>query len=364
MGKPKKTKADAALIQSSLSGETKAVLSMLEKQFDVSACDAQGNHPLGAAACGGHLELVQALCETHNAPLELTNDIGTTPLWLAAGYGHTAVLEYLLGRGADVNTPNSTKDTPLVAAASKGHTACVARLVAAGARHITLNSAGDSPLSLAVAAGNLEMVQVLLPLPGSAALLRRKNAKGVHPLSVAAAAGHAAVLEALVAAGGKGALAERDANGATPLALTAFCGHADAMRALLKLDGVDIECVDHSGATPLWLAASAGHAPCLQLLLDAGACAGVTCAGKSALDAATKNKHAACRDLLSALPPERLAPVAPAAEETDAKQPGEEEDALAVFTRVGLRGDDDAGADEDGPAGDGDFLEGVAPEDH
>ena len=53
MGK-KKTKAEASLIKASLDGELRQVIAMLE-QFDVGASDAQGNHPLGAAACGGHL---------------------------------------------------------------------------------------------------------------------------------------------------------------------------------------------------------------------------------------------------------------------------------------------------------------------
>ena len=62
----------------------------------------QGNHALGAASCGGHLELVKALVEK-GAPLELKNQIGTSPLWLAAGYGHADVLDFLIGAGADVN---------------------------------------------------------------------------------------------------------------------------------------------------------------------------------------------------------------------------------------------------------------------
>ena len=154
----KKTKADAALIQAALSGETRQVLAMLSN-FDVSACDGQGNHPLGAAACGGALDLVRALCE-RSAPLELKNGIGTTPLWLAAGYGRLEVLDYLIGVGCDVNALNTTKDTPMLAAASKGHTEIVERLVAAGARHLTVNSTGDSPLSLAGRHGSVVVLWV------------------------------------------------------------------------------------------------------------------------------------------------------------------------------------------------------------
>ena len=60
MGK-RKAKADAALIQACIGGETRQVLTMVENQFDIAATDAQGNHPLVAAAYAGHLELVGAL---------------------------------------------------------------------------------------------------------------------------------------------------------------------------------------------------------------------------------------------------------------------------------------------------------------
>ena len=101
------------LIQNSLSGETEKVVKQLTKGklVNVDTCDAQGNHPLLAAACGGHLALVTRLVEL-NAPLEQKNSIGTSALWLAAGYGHVHVLDYLIEKGCDLNAPNSTKDTP------------------------------------------------------------------------------------------------------------------------------------------------------------------------------------------------------------------------------------------------------------
>lgn len=68
----------------------------------------------------------------------------------------------------------------VLAAVAKGHTESVARLVQAGARHLTVNDAGDSPLALAAAGGNLPVVELLLPLPGAPALLKKKNVKGVQ----------------------------------------------------------------------------------------------------------------------------------------------------------------------------------------
>ncbi len=186
----------------------------------------------------------------------------------------------------------------MLAAASKGHAECVAVLVAAGARHLTANKTGDTPLSLAVAAGSLEMTRALVALAGASALMKRPNAKGVHPLGMAAVSGHVEVLECLLSAGGSAE--ERDANGATLLALAAFGGQPAVLRALLARDGIHVDATDDAGATPLWCAASAGHAECVELLLDAGADASATSGGRSALEAATANRHKACCELLSA----------------------------------------------------------------
>ena len=184
---------------------------------------------------------------------------------------------------------------------------------------------------------------VLVGLPGSAALVKRKNAKGVHPVAVAAAAGHVEVMDVLLGAGGS--LAERDANGASPLALAAFCGQAAMLRSLLS-KRADIESVDAAGATPLWLGASAGHTEVVSILLDAGARAGVLSGGKTALQAATTNGHAAIKSLLEALPMERL--MLTSADDDDAADDeagsvapqGEEEGAVAGVPSDGA-GDDD-----------------------
>ena len=85
---PKKGKAKAkvpsakdigALIQAALSGETKNVLAMLKSGIAIETQDAQGNHALGAACCGGHLELVEQLLAL-GAPLEVKNQIGDAEL--------------------------------------------------------------------------------------------------------------------------------------------------------------------------------------------------------------------------------------------------------------------------------------------
>ena len=93
------TKLAQDLVKAAFGGDLDELRALLASGADVAAQDAQGNHALGAAACAGHAPLIDALLEA-GAPLELANDIGTTPLWLAAGYGHSEV-----GFGFGFETP-------------------------------------------------------------------------------------------------------------------------------------------------------------------------------------------------------------------------------------------------------------------
>ena len=97
-----------------------------------------GNHVLVAACCGGHTELAEVrnsankirwserpqelrVCANKNmnstthkellkagAPIELKNNIGTSPLWLACGYGHLATAKLLLRCKANPDAQNLT----------------------------------------------------------------------------------------------------------------------------------------------------------------------------------------------------------------------------------------------------------------
>lgn len=311
--KPPSSTEINTLVQACLAGETANALAILKRGAPVDAQDSAGNHALGAASCGGHVELVKKLLDA-DAPLELKNQIGTTPLWLAAGYGHEGVLDLLIARGADINEGNTTMDTPMLAAAAKRHTGCVERLVAAGARHLTVNNGGDSPLSLAVSDSNLPMAKVLLSQPGGPMLIGRKNKKGVHPMAAAAAGGNAPLVQLLLDHGGSDTAT--DANGATPLALAAFCGAAEVVKLLVKRTTVDIEAKDKSGATPLWLGAAAGHLEAVQVLIEAGANPHVASGGHEAADAAGRNGHPKVKALLTSCPAQLTDTALPADNET------------------------------------------------
>ena len=90
---------------------------------------------------------------------------GCTALHVAAGDGHTAVVEKLLEKGAEVNVPDNKGRTPLHVAASNGHTAVVEKLLEKGAEVNRLDNKGLTPRDLAASNGHTDVVALLLKKP-------------------------------------------------------------------------------------------------------------------------------------------------------------------------------------------------------
>ncbi|MFF5896501.1 ankyrin repeat domain-containing protein [Streptomyces argenteolus] len=93
----------------------------------------QGDLPLCGAACGGHVEVAEALLAAGAEP-DLREDLDFTALRWAAGLGHATVVETLLTHGADPDLPGPHGEAPLVVAAGRGSVRTVRALLRHGAR--------------------------------------------------------------------------------------------------------------------------------------------------------------------------------------------------------------------------------------
>ncbi|QRV89861.1 ankyrin repeats [Ceratobasidium sp. AG-Ba] len=95
------------------------------------------------AAGDGDLQRVRELVEEQGISPNAPDDvIGYTPMHAAASYGHLNILEYLIGKGGDVNITDEEGDTPLYTA----ETVTVAQfLVEHGAEVDIKNSEDQSP---------------------------------------------------------------------------------------------------------------------------------------------------------------------------------------------------------------------------
>jgi hypothetical protein len=101
---------------------------------------------LHSAAMEGDLEAVQQYI-TAGADLNARESMGgSSPLIMAATFGHTDVAAALIDAGADVDQPNDEGSTALLSAAFFCHTEIVAALLAAGADKTIRNMAGSTPL--------------------------------------------------------------------------------------------------------------------------------------------------------------------------------------------------------------------------
>lgn len=330
MGQSASRSNPAPLLQPSMEGnidEVKRIVgrhiasdSKTELSAFVDQCDAQGNAAVHGAAFAGHHDILKFLVEQCGADvISARNDLGCTPLWLCAGYGHVNILTYILERIESVSNlvlspqkvilaENNANDTPLLAAASRGHVEICKLLLEAvdncencsgGDAVRQTNKTGDTPLAVAVGAGHGgELLDILLEWDAKKGeggriseerALNMRSSNGLTPLLVACERNNAPIAIKLIE---NGALPLRDSNGATPLAVAAFCGCDDVVTALLNIEfGKELVNVqdEAGGCTPLWLAARTGNAKMVRLLLDAGADAAIkNNDGLTAEDAAVK----------------------------------------------------------------------------
>ncbi|OBT63922.1 hypothetical protein VE03_05994 [Pseudogymnoascus sp. 23342-1-I1] len=236
----------------------------------------------------------------------LKDSYGQTPLSWAAGNGHEAVVQVLLGKGAEVDAKDIEYGrTPLSWAAEDGHEAVVQVLLGKGAEVDTKDTVyGRTPLSWAAEKGHEAVVQVLL---GKGAEVDAKDTDygrtpdteyGRTPLSWAAETGREAVVQLLL---GKGAEVDtKDADfGRTPLFWAAEKGREAVVKQLLE-QGAEVDAKDTSSRTPLFLAAENGREAVVQLLLGKGAKADTkdTMYGRTPLSWAAENGHEAVVQVL------------------------------------------------------------------
>jgi ankyrin repeat protein len=156
------------LITAVRSGDIELVRLMLDRGASLHARDGRGQSALFHAAT---LETGDALVELLlglGADPRPANDMGDTALHQACARSSLASVERLLAAGAPVDTVSQNKMTPLHWAAfgnepRPGRAAVLSRLLAAGAGPIDARDAwGRTPLLMAVCAGDAEAAEVLL----------------------------------------------------------------------------------------------------------------------------------------------------------------------------------------------------------
>jgi len=164
-----------------------------------------------------------------------------TPAHVAALVGGVATLGLLKDLGADLAVEVEQLSTPLLVAAQWGHLE-VLRWFDEHQHDVTLpdRSFENTALHRAARWGHSEVVEWLLRRPGATAFPR--DGRNQTPLHLASFAGHAEVVQLLVQErGGEEAKQQRDRRGLTPLDLSIQAGEPEVARLLGAqfLPGID-----------------------------------------------------------------------------------------------------------------------------
>ena len=194
------------------------------------------NNALIDAAMNDDLVIIRKLLKKRRDDINVNvlNQNGATPLYMASQYGNVDTVKVLLKAGANVNQAEKN---------------------------------GVSPLNMASQKGYVDTVKALLKAGGNVNQARTDD--GSTPLFIASEHGHFDIAKILIEAGADVNQAKID--NATPLYRATESGHVDIVKLLLNVPGIDIDKKLHGKFSPLMKAKEEKHDEIIKLLTDAGA---------------------------------------------------------------------------------------------
>jgi ankyrin repeat protein len=228
------------------------------------------------AAAIGDLNKVRALLEADPTLLESkVGELGFTPLHSACLAKQTAVANYLIDKGANVNARDYFQMTPLHRASyvPSQDLALIQRLIDKGADVNAQGVNGNTPLHWAAHSGDLKVARLLIDHGADmnveySGALESSSISGTV-LQVAINYGpNEEMAKFLVENGAK--LNRKDSSGNTELHLAALKGYADLVRLLVK-HGAEVNAMNEFHRTALYYAAIEGYRRAADALIAAGA---------------------------------------------------------------------------------------------
>jgi ankyrin repeat protein len=217
----------------------------------------------------GDLDAVKALIEDDGAAVDTPIEYGEhsiTPLLKAAWDGDVPIVQYLIGKGADVNArATDTKETALINAVTREHTEVIKALLAAKADVTLRNSFDFNAFTSAVAAGNQEIAALLLDAGAKVG----EGASSLTPLAFAVSTGNVEMIRFLVK---RGADVNQGAKSGEQTALISaiYGAQIESVKTLIELKA-DVNAKMKDGTTPLKLARKGDQEEIVELLEAAGA---------------------------------------------------------------------------------------------
>ena len=246
-------------------GDLDKVKEILEKNPELlDGEDVQGNTPLTLAANSGRKEVVEYLI-TKGADLNSTNTYKYTPLHYSILRRHIGIAGMLVEAGADVNVPNVWGYTPLHTCAGRNFLKEAKFLVENKAAIDSKNEVGETALFSAVKFEHKNMILFLLE---SGSDINATDSVGRTPVFATAERNSSEILKILAGQGAE--IAKADKFGQTALHRAAIAGYHEIVQILARAGG-NVSARDAKGKTPYYYAATYGHNSLTERLLSLGA---------------------------------------------------------------------------------------------
>ena len=224
-----------------------------------------GNYTaLHYASAEGDADVVQLLIDA-GADIEIKNSDGRCPLHNACEAGALDNVKMLVRAGAGVNVTDNKGDTCLTVAAIFGHTETVRYLV--GLPEVEINHGAANNDTALHRAGQKACTDVVRVLIDAGADVEIKNAHGRSPLHCALEV--LDIVKMLVEAGA--GVRDTDDEGDTCLTLAAYFGQTETVRYLVGLPEVEMNHRDGDNKTALQCAVEENQKDMVQVLIAAGA---------------------------------------------------------------------------------------------
>ena len=240
--------------------------------------------PLVVASAYGNNEIVKLLLAHPNCDVNIRIRGGEIPIHHAAREGCEDVMATLLEHGATLDDKDELGDTPLLLAAQNGHIELVYKLITLGANVNHRNHEGNDTWNYAIDSEDNDLLETLL----SACLDNEIDMTNRQPLCIAASSGRYDKIEFLLKLKQDPLVCDWDGN--------TFLHHAamnDKYEVIEKFNNsIPIDTQNKRGNTPLHVACSKGFDKTVGTLLKYKAKADIkNNEGETALHVAAYSKH-------------------------------------------------------------------------
>lgn len=234
---------------------------LLNNKAKINICDNEGTSPL-YIACQERYESTVELLLLNGADTNLLDRNKTSPLYVACQEGYENIVKLLLDYEADINLVDEEGVGPLFIACQEGYDNIVRLLLNKEADINLCDKENTSPLFVACQEGHDRIIELLLD---KGANIDLPDKDGTSPLFIASQEGHESTVNLLLSRGANINLLDQD--GTSPLFIACKRGYNTIVLLLLQ-NSANVNLCDENGTSPLHIACKKGHENTVQILLD------------------------------------------------------------------------------------------------